>query len=183
MAAMLIKRNKEMYAQAFCDAGIRQHSTVMGSKDLRDLKNKYGYRGTKFIKKFLEPFGIKGDCETGLRPKLKANSLRYAIGSYMKIVRKEPKKLRGPLKEQAKLKARLTKIVETVVISAVVEDFEQTLLLFIESLLELLRWQPGTTAIVMGQRQQYNQDGDQVPTTACSQFCRQHLVCRACWRG
>ena len=71
MSTIRIKRSKAMYQQAFCDAGMRQHSTVMDLTKLRELKNQYGYYGTKFIKRFLQPFGIKGPCEAALRTQLK----------------------------------------------------------------------------------------------------------------
>ena len=146
MNTVLIKRSKAMYEQAFCDAGMRQHSTTMDFTKLRELKNQYGYYGTKFIKKFLQPFGIKGPCEAALRTQLKENSLQYITGSYTKRIRKEPKKLQGPMRFRAEQKAKLTKCMEKIVTWAVVKDFEQALQDVLQCLLELLRWQPGTDA-------------------------------------
>jgi hypothetical protein len=137
MNAVLIKRDKQMYRQAFCDAGYQQHKTVMSFSDQRDLKNKYGYHGNRFIKNFLKPFGIKGPCEAAMRSKLKANSFKYLTGSYMKVVEKKIKD------------SKLTKIVEKAIIWAIVEGFEQALQDVIECLMDLLRWQPGTDASVV----------------------------------
>jgi hypothetical protein len=146
ISTILVKRSKAMYQQAFCDAGMRQHSTVMDFTKLRELKNQYGYYGTKFIKRFLQPFGIKGPCEAALRTQLKENSLQYITGSYTKRIKKEPKKLQGPMKFRAEQKAKLTNYVEKIVTWAVVEGFEQALQDVLQCLLELLRWQPGTDA-------------------------------------